>query len=494
MFARVEDFLKQRVADRRPEQSRQMPTQREGRRSRFSLAQRFMLTNLVVMVSGMLGIGWWVGQQIEAGVLHRTGATTALYVSGFVTPLLQELEQADTMTPEHTAALSNLLQDTALGRQIVAFKVWNNQGRVLYSSNPESIGQVFAIHEDLARAWRGEVTSEISDLTHEENILERQGASELLETYSPVFLQDSDRVIAVAEFYQKVDDLQAEIAGAQRSSWLIVGGATLLMYLLMAGYMQRASDTIGRQQRKLGNQVQQLTELLKQNASLHERVRRAAARTTALNERFLRRISAELHDGPAQYLGLVLLRLDDVIDRCTGCAECRQSAEDLDEIQNALHTALDEVRSISAGMGLPQLNSLTLAATVARAVRTHEQRTGTMVSMDLAGLPDQEILPIKITIYRLIQEALNNAYRHAGGVGQRVQVRCTEGNLYVEVSDQGPGFNPPQTTEWGNHIGLAGMRERVESLGGLFQITSEPGCGTTVKVRLTLQTMEDDHE
>jgi len=77
---------------------------------------------------------------------------------------------------------------------------------------------------------------------------------------------------------------------------------TLLMYLLLAGFIGRASDTIGRQELALRDQVARLTELLAQNVELHERVRRAATRTTALNERFLRRISADLHDGSAQEL------------------------------------------------------------------------------------------------------------------------------------------------------------------------------------------------
>jgi signal transduction histidine kinase len=88
------------------------------------------------------------------------------------------------------------------------------------------------------------------------------------------------------------------------------------MYLLLAGFIQQASDTIARQELSLRTQVAQLTDLLEQNAELHERVRRAATRTTALNERVLRRISAELHDGPAQELGLALLRLDHISQPC----------------------------------------------------------------------------------------------------------------------------------------------------------------------------------
>ena len=66
-----------------------------------TLAQRFMLASLVILIVGMLGIGVWVGNEIKNGVIHRTGATTALYVDSFVAPLLQELGTTGTLSPQH---------------------------------------------------------------------------------------------------------------------------------------------------------------------------------------------------------------------------------------------------------------------------------------------------------------------------------------------------------------------------------------------------------
>lgn len=133
----------------------------------------------------------------------------------------------------------------------------------------------------------------------------------------------------------------------------------LVMYLLLAGFVRYASDTIERQQIKLSQQVNQLTELLAQNETLHKRVRRAAARATALNECFLRRISAELHDGPAQDLGLAWLCLDHVVARYPAyhltSSNGHGVAEDLNIIQSLLQCAMQEIRALSAGLGVPQL-------------------------------------------------------------------------------------------------------------------------------------------
>lgn len=465
---------------------------------RLSLARQFTIASLLILVAAALALGWWVGAQIERSVVNRTAETTALFVDSFIAPNLQELSTSDTLTPEHIAALDRLLEDTPLGRQILSFKVWDERGTILYSAEPATIGQTFPMGEGLTRAWAGEVSSEISELESAENVLERAQRAELLETYSPVRLSGSDEIIAVAEFYQAVDDLRADITAAQRRSWLVVGLSMLGIYLLLVGFVGRASDTIDRQRAALGEQVEQLTSLLAQNRRLNERVRRAAARTTALNERVLRRISAELHDGPVQDIGLALLRLDHVMEGEGGNGHTGVGgpavATDLEVVQSSMQRALGEIRALSAGLGVPQLSALTLPETLARAVRVHEARSGTAVTLDLDGTPERASLPVKITLYRLVQEALVNAYRHAGGVGQRVALCYHAGQLHIEVADDGPGFRDGGPAEWDKHLGLIGMRERVESLGGNFRVESAPGQGTRVIADLTVSGEEERHE
>jgi signal transduction histidine kinase len=301
-------------------------------------------------------------------------------------------------------------------------------------------------------------------------------------------------VIAVAEFYQTVDALNREIAAAQRRSWLVVGAVTLFIYLLLAGFVRRSSDTIEQQQVTLNDQIARLTELLAQNRELHERVRRAAGSVATLNERFLRRIGSELHDGPAQDLGLALLKLDALVGRWEQGPADAGFVEELSSIQSSLENAQKEVRAISAGLSLPQLAELTLPETVIRAVRAHERRTASRVRLDVAPLPEQASLPVKITVYRVIQESLNNSFRHAGGANQRIRAFMDGDFLALEVSDDGPGFVPRLSPTLNGHLGLAGMRERVESLGGTFSVQSELGKGTQVTARLALRVEEGEHE
>jgi len=456
----------------------------------LSLSQRFMIASLVILFAGMLGIGTWVENQIETGVIHRTGVTTALYVDSFVSPNLQELGSSNELLPEHVEMLSKLVQSTPMGRQIVAFKVWDTRGRLLYSTDQTSVGRTYPMHEGLLRARLGEVVSEISPLEREENAPQAQLHDQLLETYSPVWLSGTDQVIAVAEFYQLTEDLETEIGVLKRRSWVVVGISILIIYLLLSFFVRRASDTITQQQDELGNKVTQLTALLSQNRELHERVRRAAASVAFLNESYLRRVGSELHDGPAQDLGLSLLKLDSLAGRLE--ARPPEQIDPLDltqmvEVQSSLSSALKEMRGIAAGLSLPQLSGLSLPETIIRAVRSHERRTGTQVALKLENVPDQVVEPLKITVYRLLQEALNNAYRHAGGLGQQVRVFGEKEWLAVNISDSGPGFQPEQHAGWDGHLGLVGMRERVESLGGSFKIESEIGQGTRVSALIPCQ-------
>ncbi len=445
----------------------------------WSLARRYLVTNLIVVLIGVLVTSAWVGNQIEESVLQRTAGVTALYVESVVDPHLQALAEDDRwLTPVDTSALDRLLTDTGLGQGVILFKIWSLDGRVLYSPDQSLIGQQFPVDSGLARAAAGEVTADMSDLQEPENTHERQRFHRLVEVYAPVRQNSGGKVIAVNEFYLLPDALDAEIRAAQVRSWGLVTGVGALTYVLMAGLVKRGSDTIRRQQGELRDQVRELRRLLEQNARLHDRVRLAAGRTTALNEQALRRISADLHDGPGQALALALLRLD-------ALQTPDERRADFATVHGAVRDALADVRSISAGLRLPELEPLGLVAVAERAIADHERRCGTRVDRDIQTVPEHAPVEIKIALLRTLQEALSNAERHAAGIGVSVGLRTLNGGLVLEVTDRGPGFDPNVASRSGG-LGLVGIRERAELLGGSFQAESQPGSGTNIRVQWPL--------
>jgi hypothetical protein len=250
---------------------------------RLSLAGQFMLASFVVLVIGMLVIGTWLAQAIEHGALTRSASITAVYVNSVLSDYLEGLDDEVSLDPEIMATFDHLLADTALGERVVAFKVWSPRGEVLYSPDRRLMGQHFDVDGGLERALDGELSADVSDLHEDENAYERQRWNRLLEVYAPVRERSAGRILAVIEFYQTPDELEHEIGVAQRQSWGVVAAVLLGVYALLAGIVKRGSDTIARQQDVLLGQeaalrqrVVELSDLLQQNARLHERVREAA--------------------------------------------------------------------------------------------------------------------------------------------------------------------------------------------------------------------------
>jgi signal transduction histidine kinase len=138
---------------------------------------------------------------------------------------------------------------------------------------------------------------------------------------------------------------------------------------------------------------------------------------------------------------------------------------------------------MSAGLILPELDALSPADALWIVVRNHERRTGTTVKCDVSRLPASLSNPLKTCLYRLTQEALSNAFRHGGGIGQSVEGGLCNGRLTVTISDTGRGFPVEEQMLRSNGLGLKGMRDRVAALGGVLEIESKPGGGT----RLTAQ-------
>jgi signal transduction histidine kinase len=458
------------------------PGRRTLRWPRMTLARRFLAANLVILVVAGLVVGAWIGSTLERGIVDRTAAVTALYVESFVAPQLQDLPADGSLSTSSVDRLDSLLKAGPLGDLVVSLRVWSPSGTIEYGSIRELVGQTFPIQGELAEAFNGQVTANLTNLTAAENAVEQRRWSRLLEMYLPVRKTGSDRIIAVVEFYQLPDAIDREVGQARLASWALVGAAIGVSFLLLYRIVKQGSDTITRQDSALQRQVGELSTLLAQNSALNDKVRAAAQRTLTLNEQVQRRISADLHDGPGQTLALALMRFDAL--KAAGAREGPPSPE-IEEIETALQDALRDMRAIAAGLRMPELAQLDVHEVAARAVSDHVRRTGMPVAETFEGVPDQAALPIKIALYRAIQELLSNALRHGRGAEVRLRVQADDQFLALEVADRGPGFDVDALATVPG-LGLAGMREQAELLGGDFEITSRPDVGTEARVRWPL--------
>ncbi len=449
----------------------------QRRWSELALRGQFTLAAAAVLLAGMLAIGLWVGDRVGRAVTFNTAAAIALYMESSVASLVQELATSDRLPQATLKELDQLLAQpaTGLGTLIISMRVWRLDGTIAYSKWQEQIDKRFPVSSDFEIARAGELAVGYDDITGERDAQQRARASDLIKIYAPLRETQSRRVIAVVELHATAMKLKSDVLYAVASSWLVVGHVTLYMIAALWGIVARGSRTIDEQRTQLKERIGELQTLLAQNEDLRLRLQHANATVADVNERFLRRIGADLHDGPAQLLSYTLLRLHKLAPLVEKAGSEKERRELL-LIRDSVGDTLREVRNISEGLALPELGPISLKEVIELAIGAHERLTGThvlrMIEDDLPGETPQSL---KICVYRFVQEGLTNAFRHAGGAGQAVAARAGR-HLQVRVSDGGPGL--PADSRAGGGLGMAGMRARIEGAGGKLEISSRCGQGT----------------
>lgn len=447
----------------------------------LTLPGQFLLAGAIVMIGAMVLVGNWISQRIEDAVVQNSATSAALFMESFISPLSQELADTDTLSPPARQALAEIFDGTTIGERVVSYKIWLAGGRVVHASDVSLIGQVFEPSDDLITAWSGEISSSFEDLDDLENEAEAALGVPLLEVYSPIRQVWTGDVIAVAEFYEVADQLASDIISARRTSWLVVAGTFLGSGLLLFGIVQAGGRTIRLQRMELTEQLARTETISAQNAQLRRRVVAASSRAIAQTEQAIRRIGSDLHDGPAQYLSLASLRLDGAL------RDPEATEQDATLVRESLDKALEELRIISRGLALPDIDTLDVKTLIDRAISDHHRQTGLDITNDVRVGAD---LPMnyaqKLCIFRFLQEALSNASRHADVDEACVTARTDGLGVCVTVADKGTGFDPHKSrqmrTDGGQ--GLLGLRDRAESIGGTLAIMSTVGNGTTLKLTL----------
>jgi len=445
----------------------------------LSLVRQFMLAGAALVVLGLGLLGVWTSSKIEQGIEAHSGARTALYMEGFVAPHLQELAANRRLSEENVRAVDILLARDASRIGVVAAKIWNREGVLLYATSKDQIGQAYRVTPKLARAWNGYIEVEFSQEQAPPGIGANGAEGEaLLDIYVPIRHATTHDIIAVAQFSEIASELKREQEDASLEGVIVGALSGLVILAALFVIVANGNRIIETQGASLANRIAQLSELLRQNEELRQRVQAASRRSTEDTELHLRRLGADLHDGPAQLLALALLKFDRLSGQNGG------TPHDQETIRSVLEEAMAEIRDISAGLALPEIEKLSLAQALIVVATEHERRTSTRVSCELSGKPIELSHTSKLCICRFVQEGLSNAFKHAGGVGQRVSASWTDTTIVVEVADEGPGLTLAPKQEKRPALGLIGLSNRLESLGGRLKIDSETGAGTRLTAYL----------
>ncbi len=437
-----------------------------------SLATRFAWASGMVLVLATVAIGSFVVGRIEQAVVNNAANATAIYMESFLSPISAQLEAGETLSPGAKRAMEEIFTNTALGDRVVSFKIWSPTGRIVEASDPAIVGMDFPVTEELSLALTGEVVADLSSFGDAEDVAEAALGLELVEIYAPIHAVWSGEIVGVAEFYEANPTLAQELKEARRAAWGTVAAIVLALGSVLYVIVLGGSRTIEAQRAALDARLAELAELSARNTELRLRVQGAAARAAEQTDRSMRRIGADLHDGPAQYLAYAALRLDNLRDKL---GEPEKAEVELETVRSAVTGAMSEVRALSRGLSLPEIAGLSVGAIVRLAVEAHEARTGHAVEVEETGETEPALsMAERICVFRFVQEGLNNASRHAGGEGMTVAVETGPARIRLMVGDRGPGLGETRA-EGSSGLGLAGLRDRVESLGGSFSVWPRAG-------------------
>lgn len=224
-----------------------------------------------------------------------------------------------------------------------------------------------------------------------------------------------------------------------------------------------------------------------ENAALREsivaqqdRLRALAGGMLQAREEEARHIAHELHDEVGQILATVHIALDDLVQKNPA------NAGILRELHGLLDRVEEQLRRLSRELRPPILDDLGLAPALEWLAEGMAERSGLTISVDVGvgRLPS----PVETALYRVVQEALTNAVRHARAKRVGLEVRAEGLVIRAMVQDDGRGFDVGATLarRGDRGLGLIGMRERVEALGGELNIVSAPGRGTELSVTVPL--------
>lgn len=207
--------------------------------------------------------------------------------------------------------------------------------------------------------------------------------------------------------------------------------------------------------------------------------RRASSLVLDAEEREREQIAHEIYAGTAQTLAGVLIRLR-VLARALPAGD---PGPVLDEVTSEVRTALEEVREVARRLRPPELDELGIRAALEAHGRRLIDGAGPVLTFQ-GDVPEEDLDPgARLALFRIVQEAMTNAVVHARATRVRVELATLPEVFRAEVVDDGTGFDPTSATPTtDSNLGLVGMRERADYVGGDLTVRSEPGSGTVVRL------------
>jgi two-component system, NarL family, sensor kinase len=358
--------------------------------------------------------------------------------------------------PQAIARLDRIVRRRVLASDVARVKIWNAEGKILYSDLPELIGQRFALGADDLRALRnGTASAGDTDLSRPENSHERN-LGDLTSVYLGLRAQDGTPVLY--EEYLR----SSAIAGSSRRLVRLFAPVGIIALVVVAALQVPLAWRMASRIRRAQQDRERLLE-----------------RAIDASDRERRVIAAGLHDGVVQELAGHSFQM-------AAAVEQDQSEDDLRRALSSgaagTRNAIRQLRSMLLEIYPPALREHGLAAALPDAAAPLTAR-GVDVTVDVEPgleLPEE----VERLVFRAAQEAIRNAGSHAAARNVDISVAKMNGTLTLRVTDDGRGFDDGglKARRAEGHMGLVMLRDLAEAAGGTLAITSAPGAGTTVEL------------
>ena len=370
----------------------------------------------------------------------------------------------------------------------------DNRGLVLFAAGPPPAEQDLAQHPGVAEALRGQIGTTYRMVNGSEHVI----------AFGPV--APVGWALVIEEPWEAVDNplLQRTLA----APLLLI--PVLVFALIAVGFGLRqivqplqllerqASELAWGRFEAIGTPVGGIAEIRYLQAELILMAQKVAASqqnlrgyvnaiTTGQEDERLR-LGRELHDGVVQ--SLVALDQRAQLAQLALKGGSVEATERLNELRRMTASLIEEVRRVIRALRPNYLEDLGLVPAIEMLARDVQGAANVPTTFSTEGQPRRLPSRQEIAIYRIVQEALNNAARYASARSVNVSAIFKPGELVVRVRDDGQGFMAPERVSelvaFG-HYGLTGMQERAELIGARLTIQSTPGAGTTIEVRLPLK-------
>jgi signal transduction histidine kinase len=306
--------------------------------------------------------------------------------------------------------------------------------------------------------------------------LERRGRAQRL--VSDEILPRKQRFVTIVQRMELLSDSQA--AAANQSISLQFSGlqtrlAKSLIIMLTSGLLLAIGSAL------YILRLERQARLRYAELALHRgELRQLSARLVDAQEAERRSISRELHDEVGQSLGLLLTDVGRLSNRLASNDE--KGRELLEHVKVLAERIVQTVRNMALLLRPSMLDDLGLVPAVEWYARELSRQGNIEVKVHAESVSESLPDEVKVCVYRVIQEALNNAQRHAHAKNVLVELTQSRDAIHVEIKDDGSGFDAKRT----RGMGLLGMEERVKRLGGTITINSQANAGTTIHVELPL--------